>query len=208
MVRTDHIVMPENHMEELYNAQNPMVRFVHNSRLDKIVSLLPQTGTYKILDAGCGEGHLIQKMHARLPHNSYYGADITDIALSSSLERCPFAQFKKMDLGNLAYEKESFDIIICTEVLEHIYEYEVVIAELTRVLKKDGKLIISFPHEPLWTLSRFLLRRRPIKVPDHVNSFTPRRLRSKINMRQTYQRSLPFPLPFRLSLGCIIQFTK
>lgn len=209
MTENDHIFMPENHMDELYNSPNHVVRFVHNDRQEKIINMLPINGKYKILDAGCGEGHLLEKMHNKFPYYHYYGSDITDVALASAKERCSFAIIQKMDLKKLEYENEFFDVIICTEVLEHIYEYETVINELIRVLKKDGILIVSFPNELLWTLSRFILKRRPIKVPDHVNSFTPSLLRSKIKILQINQISFPFSfLPFSLSSGCIMKFKK
>lgn len=97
MTQNNYIFMPKNHMENLYNARNPMVRFVHNNRLKKIINMLPINGKYKILDAGCGEGHLIKKMHNKFPYYRYYGADITDVALANAKERCSFASFQKMD---------------------------------------------------------------------------------------------------------------
>lgn len=209
MTENNHIFMPKNHMDELYNSPNHMVRFAHNNRQKKIINMLPKNGKYKILDAGCGEGHLLEKMHNKFPYYHYYGSDITDVALASAKERCSFAIIQKMDIRKLEYENEFFDVVICTEVLEHIYEYETVINELIRVLKKDGILIISFPNELLWTLSRFILKRRLIKVPDHVNSFTPSLLRLKIKILQMNQISFPFSfLPFSLSLGCIMKFKK
>ena len=123
MPRTDHIVMPEDHMEQLYTAANPLVRFVHCQRLGAITRLLPETHGLAILDAGCGEGHLVEKMYARLPNNSYHGADITEVALENAKKRCPYAHFRSMNLTRLEYPDESFDIIVCSEVLEHIYEY-------------------------------------------------------------------------------------
>lgn len=208
MVKTDHIIMPENHMEELYHSKNLVIRFVHNKRLDKILDIFPKETKNLILDAGCGEGQLLEKLHSRFSDNAYYGADITDVALTYAKGRCQFAHFYKANLGKLPFKKEFFDVIICTEVIEHIYEYETVIFEFLRVLKKGGILIISFPNEPLWTLGRFFLGRRPIKVPDHVNSFTPKKLKAKINMMQLGQWSVPFSLPFAFSLGCVIKFKK
>jgi len=207
-VKTSHIVMPRDHMDELYHSQNPMVRFVHNRRLDIIAGLLDKSGGQKVLDAGCGEGHLLEKMHARAAANQYYGADIIDVALEQAKKRCPFAEFSRANLGELPYGDGFFDTVVCTEVIEHIYEYRVVLAEFSRVLKPGGTLIISFPNEPLWTLARFLLGRRPIKVPDHVNSFSPQSMRPIIPMRPAGQWSVPFPLPFFLSLGAIMRFKK
>ena len=113
--------MPEDHMDELYNSGNFLVRFVHNNRLDNIVKLFPQGKKLKVLDAGCGEGHLIKKMHDKHPDYSYYGVDITDVALKKAKKRCPYARIEKMDLEKLRFSGDSFDIIVNTEVIEHVY---------------------------------------------------------------------------------------
>jgi SAM-dependent methyltransferase len=49
------------------------------------------------------------------------------------------------DARDLPFEKEFADTIILNQVLEHIYEYEKVLDEIHRVLKKDGKFVISVP---------------------------------------------------------------
>ena len=87
MARTEHLDMPEDHMDEIYNSDNPLVRFVHVSRLDAIVKKLPNKDNLKILDAGCGEGHLLQKMHKKHKKNKYFGIDITDAALKKARKR-------------------------------------------------------------------------------------------------------------------------
>ncbi len=208
MSKQNKIFMPEDHMDSLYNSKNPLVRFVHNNRLDRLAFSLPKKNNLKVLDAGCGEGHLIQKLNSVNNKNKYYGADLTGIALKKAKKRCPYANLKKMDLTKLNYDASFFDIVICSEVIEHIYEYEKVISELVRVLKKGGFLIITFPNEKLWTLSRVLLLRRPIKVPDHVNSFQPKYFKEKVNMKLVYQFNLPFNMPFFFSLGCLMKFSK
>lgn len=208
MLRTDHIVMPEDHMDQLYTSGNPLVRFVHCQRLDAIVRCLPPERNCIVLDAGCGEGHLIQRMRARFPNYEYHGIDTTPLALEKARTRCPYTQFQNMNLAEIAYDDETFDVIVCTEVLEHIYEYPAVLSEFKRILKKNGLLIMTFPNETLWTVSRFLLGRRPVKVPDHVNSFTPAAMCSLVPMKNTYEGHLPFGLPFALSLNGLMKFQK
>ncbi|MEM3373892.1 MAG: class I SAM-dependent methyltransferase [Candidatus Woesearchaeota archaeon] len=206
--KNDHLFMPLNHMDSVYNSKNPLVRFVHRNRLKKIVENLPKKNFMKILDAGCGEGHLILEMYSINKKNIYYGVDVTEVALKSAKKRVPFARIEKMDLTNLKFEDNYFDIIVCSEVLEHIYNYNKVIDELTRVLKKGGFLILTFPNEFLWVLSRLFLFRWPIKVPDHVNSFSPNQIRKIVKMKLINQINLPFGLPFFFSLGCLMKFEK
>lgn len=203
----DHLHMPEDHMEALYNSSNPFVRYVHQNRLSSIANELP-AHKIKMLDAGCGEGHLIETCTKRFPQHEYYGIDITDVALQKAHERCLGTQFKKTDLANTGFPDEYFDVVTCTEVIEHVIGYEAVLRELRRVLKKGGFLIITFPNEFLWTISRFILRRNPVKVPDHVNEFNPDRMKSLMNLEVINQLQLPFNLPFAIALGSLMKFKK
>ena len=207
IAKTTHIVMPEDHMEELYSSPNFLVRFVHTQRLDAFVRLLPQ-GRKNVLDAGCGEGQLIERMKRASPDSRYVGVDVTEVALVKAHKRCPFASFHKADITSLPFKDGTFDVIVCTEVIEHVPEYRDVLLELARVLKPGGLLLISFPNETLWTIARLLLGRRPIKVPDHVNSFTPRRMRKVMPLSYSSRRNLPFGLPFCLSLNGLMVFRK
>jgi 2-polyprenyl-3-methyl-5-hydroxy-6-metoxy-1,4-benzoquinol methylase len=208
MSKIKHLVMPKDHMDQLYNSANPAVRLVHRQRLSAIASELPGAASLRVLDAGCGEGHLLQKLHSKYPANRYFGVDITAVALEKAQQRCPFAMLYRMNLSDLAFADEAFDVVIITEVLEHIIEFEDVTAELLRVIRKGGRFIITFPNEVLWTLSRFLLGRRPIRVPDHINAFSPPMIQTMFGLELLRQRSLPFPLPFSLSLGCLMNFRK
>ena len=203
-----HLYMPENHMHSLYYSKNPLVRWVHQKRLSYIVSHLPKKNGLKILDAGCGEGHLIKKMYLNNKFNDYYGVDITEIAIQKAKKRCPYANIKKMDISKLSYNENFFDVIVCSDVIEHIIDYQSAINKLIRSLKKGGYLIITFPNETLWTLGRLILIRRPIKIPDHINSFTPYQIKKIVKMKLDEQVNLPFKLPFFLSLGCLMKFIK
>lgn len=206
--RVDHLHMPADHMENLYDSKNPLVKFVHLNRLKSISDQISTEKEQRILDAGCGEGHLLERLHRLSPHSHYYGVDITQAALEKAQERCPWATLKSANLSGTGFPPAYFDVVVCTEVLEHVYEYEAVIRELKRVLRPGGRLILTFPNETLWTCCRFLLGRKPVKVPDHVNSFSPRLMKAQVNLKLENQTNLPFRLPFFLSLSCLMEFRK
>lgn len=207
-MQTTKLYMPEDHMDELYNAKNFLVRYVHNNRLLNIVQQFPQAGDLKVLDAGCGEGHLLEQLIKKYPQHAYYGADLTEVALVKAKERCPQAQFLLADLGKIDLADAYFDVIVCTETIEHIDDYPGVIKEFVRLLKPGGVLILTFPNEFWWTVARFLLGRRPIKVVDHVNSFTIARMKKLVPLKTVQAFGLPWRWPFFLSLGGLVKFKK
>lgn len=195
-------------MDELYNSRNGLVRFVHRNRLDSIAAMLPRDKSLKILDAGCGEGHLIDVMQQGRPDAEYYGFDVTKVAVESAMARCPYAKIQQGDIASLPIPDGFFDVITCTEVLEHVIDYESVIKELRRILKPGGYLILTFPNEINWTIGRWLLGRKPVKIIDHVNAFTPRMMSNIVCMPVVAQKSLPLRLPFFASLGVLMKFRK
>lgn len=208
--------MPKDHMEGLYNSKNPLVRFVHRSKLKKIIRIIKfeqakLRDTARLLDAGCGEGHLLAEIHKIRPDFKLSGIDLTQVAVEKARERNPAATIVNDDILNLSkhFQEKHFDIIICSEVLEHIPQYEKAIYEMQKCLKAGGLLIVTFPNETLLTFCRFLLGRRPIKVPDHVNDLDYFKMLGAVkNGNLNYYENYPFNWPFRLSIGTIMKFIK
>ncbi len=119
-----------------------------------------------VLDVGCGEGrhtigaYLQAGVHA-------VGVDLSERDLQTARERArEFLQpsgsagsltFQRANALQLPFADHSFDKVICSEVLEHIGDYQGVLAEIRRVLKPDGLLAISvpraWPEEICWKLS-------------------------------------------------------
>lgn len=102
----------------------------------------------KILDAGCGD----QKYKIFCQHLDYYTQDFGEYKPSSSNNKS--IQYDDWEYGKLDYVgniwnidevDEFFDIIICTEVLEHIPYPEKTLEELIRLLKPNGVLLLTAP---------------------------------------------------------------
>ncbi|MBS3165678.1 class I SAM-dependent methyltransferase [Candidatus Woesearchaeota archaeon] len=90
----------------------------------------------KILDAGCGQGLLVQEFKHR-------GYDIVGIDAFYGSE-----YVKKADLMKSGFKDNTFDLILCLDVIEHfqLNEQEEVIKELTRICKHNGKIVWSIPN--------------------------------------------------------------
>jgi ubiquinone/menaquinone biosynthesis C-methylase UbiE len=108
-------------------------------------------GTH-VLDAGCGEGVLVEEFHSRIPivgvDPHYSSARVT----TGSLSALPFGA-------------ASFDRALCLDVLEHLTfpEQPLALAELFRVVRPGGELLVTVPNlAHLQSRVHFLLRGRLI----------------------------------------------
>jgi SAM-dependent methyltransferase len=106
-----------------------------------------------ILDAGAGECRFKDKLKGKLRYiavDTTWGDrewDYSKIDVMSHLENLPFAS-------------RLFDSVICTQVLEHVSEPQVVLTELSRTLKEEGMIYLTAPqgwgvHQPPHDYFRF-----------------------------------------------------
>lgn len=103
----------------------------------------------RVLDLGCGTGVVSSWFVEK--HAFVNGIDIAPNMVSSArqlLSRFPDrAQFDTGDATALRFENEFFDLISCISVIEWIEDDKQALQELSRVLRKSGMLIISFPNK-------------------------------------------------------------
>jgi SAM-dependent methyltransferase len=96
----------------------------------------------RILDAGCGRGTLFSLNFARRIGCHVTGVDVReDVMLNVALDACVRA-----DLNNLPFSNESFDVVNCRLVAEHLTTPEIAFTEFQRVLKRGGRLAIFTPN--------------------------------------------------------------
>ena len=97
----------------------------------------------RFLDAGCGTGLFSRAARER-------GADVTSMDVGEALLQQVAMKTDSTrvvgDLLALPFPDRSFDIVLCTEVIEHTYEPSVAIAELARVTAAGGMLIVTTPN--------------------------------------------------------------
>lgn len=122
--------------------ENPC--FNHFSNLEKIKEVFNfQIPRIKILDLGCGDGRLSSELVQQ--GHEVWGLDSTEDGLLVAQKRG--LQTIKADLEEkLPLNKESFDLVLILDVLEHLGAQEKIIAEAKRVTKPNGSIIIAYPN--------------------------------------------------------------
>lgn len=86
-----------------------------------IADRVRRTGAKRILEIGCGSGQLAQCLYAMAGITSYTGLDFSPTSIALARRLCPEGCFLVDDaLTTRAHEKTPHDVVICTEVLEHI----------------------------------------------------------------------------------------
>ena len=121
----------------------------------------------RILDVGCGTGRHTCAAY-RLEKVSVIGTDLDLADLLKSAEGLKlhdrlgehgsgFWGLAVADTMTLPFRDCTFKVVICSEVLEHLYDYHTGIAEAVRVLQRDGFLVVSvprrWPERICWALS-------------------------------------------------------
>ena len=112
----------------------------------------------RVLDAGCGEGILVEEYATRL--------DIAGVDANYSSERVTHGSVTALPLGDA-----SFDRALCLDVLEHLSfeDQPRALAELFRILRPGGELFVSVPNlAHLQSRVQFLLRGRLIRTASEI----------------------------------------
>ncbi len=142
-------------LDKFYNHPNPLFRYIENKRIKKLIELAEIKKTDKVLEVGCGAGHILE----RIPEGKLYGIDISEIQIKRAGERLgDKAELKKSPGEEIPYEDKFFDKILCSEVIEHVLDPIPLLKEMKRVLKDDGVLSLSIPNENLINSTKKLLR--------------------------------------------------
>ncbi len=133
----------------------------------------------RVLDIGCGDGAFsgeIAKVAA-----SVLGADVAETALARARRRHPGLAFRRVEPdAELPFEDGSFDAVWASEVIEHVADTGLWLAEIRRVLTTGGRLLVTTPsHGRLRLLARGIEAFSP-PLGDHLHLYTPRSLRDTL----------------------------
>ena len=172
-------------MDTEFNSKVYTKQFEYGkSDILRIKELLNIVGSgLTVLDLGCGDGTI--GAHLRKQNNVVTGLDVSEAVLNLAKQKLDYAY--KADLsGDWAsstpeLQGKTYDVVIGAEILEHIFDTDRFLANIKKVLKPDGNLVLSTPNvASLGRRLMLLLGINPIlevtarkSDAGHVRYFTP-----------------------------------
>lgn len=115
-----------------------------------IKKLLPKKANYTFLDYGCGQGRMLSHIQTDNPKATLIGMDVSSVALKRAKKKIKSVKLLRVADGQpLPVPTRSIDFLICLDVVEHVYDTESLFKEFSRVLKPNGKILISTPYHGL-----------------------------------------------------------
>lgn len=136
-----------------YGSKNPVVRWLMNGFADALSGLVAKAAPRTIHEIGCGEGYWVfdwnkQGIEAR---GSDFSEKVIELARENAKDRGLSPDiFTPRSIYDIEQRRDTADLIVCCEVLEHLEDPKAGLAALQRAASDYA--IVSVPREPIWCL--------------------------------------------------------
>ena len=150
----------EHNIDDYYDRSPLIVRWIEQQRLRIIREMVAADPNHRILEVGSGGGHVLRMFkRAKLT-----AVDVSDVFLATAKANLAGydVEFIKGEIDKLGLPAAKFDRIICTEVLEHTKDPEAILKEIARLLKPEGRAVITVPNDPLINGLKSVVKHTPV----------------------------------------------
>ncbi len=199
-----------------YEQSGVLIRAIEQRRLDIIRKMMAARAGDRILEVGCGGGHVLRQF----PEAKLTGVDVSGEMLAKAKRNLAGydVSLLKGDIGKLELDDESFDGIVCTEVLEHVIEPEHILENIRRLARRSARVVITFPNDHLINGIKDAIRAvRLTALPPfrriawggdhyHLHVWTVKEMRELLGRYFTVQEQAFAPsaaLPIRACFKCV-----
>ena len=130
--------------EAFSHHPSSIVRWVENTRVAAVIKQLDAGPEDRILDAGCGSGKILGRLSGKERH----GVDLSKFMVDLARQRLDASvKVIRGDAEHLPYPDGFFDRVVASSLFSHVLNPEQVVAELKRVTKPGGRVVISVSDE-------------------------------------------------------------
>lgn len=130
----------------------------------------------KVLDIGCANG-LFGK-YLKKSKNTVYGIEISDKMAMQAKKNLDKVFTLDIEKEHLPFKNNEFDVILCMDVLEHLFDSKATLQKLKNFLKPNGLLIVTIPNAVHWSmrlhilLGKFNYEEKGLRDSGHIRFFT------------------------------------
>ena len=151
MWRIRNSIASADYDDRAFYSRIPMQRFWQRQRYKIICGFVGYQR--RILDVGCGTSKIL----AALPQAIGLDINFNKLRFNLSLGN----MLVNADIKNICFKDVCFDVVICSQLIEHLKKEDIIFQELKRVLKKDGVLILGTPDYSTysWNLIEWLYKK-------------------------------------------------
>jgi len=180
------------------------MRTIFRKRLEMVVQLMGDKRYDQLLEVGFGSGIFLKELSRRC--RNLHGIDVHEnfhLVEAMLAKEGVQANLVHSAAQKIEFEDERFDCVVSASVLEHIHELDPAIAEIARVLKRDGVAILAFPVENLLTDVALWITYIPLRTrlkDEHVSDHQD--ILAAIRRRFVIVRDLRIP-PFLPLNSCL-----
>ena len=161
-----------------YGAEETLKSPFHRVRIESAIQLAQRAAldapSASILDLGCGEGHLPRRIGEVIPNAKLVGLDYSRTAIANARKVVPQAQLVVADANEPPFADRSFDVVLCTNLWEHVEAPITLAREMRRLLTPNGQLVLSTPARYRFQNLRRILVGRPVDFMSrmHVTEYS------------------------------------
>ncbi len=152
----------EHDIDDYYARSSFVIRWIERRRLACIREMAAAKPNDRILEVGCGGGHVLRMF----PQCDLTGIDVSGEMLrkaARNLHGCRH-QLLKGELRDLDLPDAAFDIVICSEVLEHAVDPKAILSEIRRLVRPGGRVIVTFPNDHLVNRLKAVVRHTKLTI--------------------------------------------
>lgn len=178
-----------------YNTANPVSRALVGHFYRTIAHVVANVAFDSVVDVGCGEGLLLRSLEPQLRGVACHALDADATEVADATANLPFCDVQVGTAYDIPMEDHSVDLVICTEVLEHLETPHRALDEFARV--SNRYVLLSVPREPVWrmlNMARGAYWSDLGNTPGHLNHWSARGFRRFVSTRfHIAQRFSPLP---------------
>lgn len=154
-----------------YENPNPIHQWTLGRFFDTVAGILRAMGARNVLEFGCGEGLFLDQLKRRgVKFDRFVGVDLREGAIADAAKLHPEYEFHVADILQWDPGDQPFDLVIASQVMEHIPEPDPIMRRLMALTQ--GEVLFTVPREPWFRLLNLARGRDLARLgnhPEHVN---------------------------------------